>query len=286
MKRPSSQKEPGGDGLSAERFEAMSPIELVHNLERMLDTMTEESYDPNAIDACLDALNRKAPMPEAPNAREAFQTFQEKLQSASPDPDPKAAPVNTAKRHPYQRAIVAIAAAIVLVFAIMLGAQAAGLDVFGNLARWTDEVFFFIPSHRENPHTSEFSAAFQEALEGQELPKELAPTWFPDGFTAGDPEVWDDDVSKTVELAFVNPEGKGFFVSVDYYKEAGSIGTLPFEKDATDVEPYTSNGRTFYIMSNVNTNTAAWSDENLVTTIRGKLSVEEIKTIIDSIGGS
>ena len=51
------------------------------------------------------------------------------------------------------------------------------------------------------------------------------------------------------------------------------------------MEVYESNGRSFYIMSNIDTLTATWSDGTLVVTIGGQLTRDEIKGIIDSIGG-
>lgn len=51
------------------------------------------------------------------------------------------------------------------------------------------------------------------------------------------------------------------------------------------MEEYIQNGRRFYILSNLNSASTVWTDGSLVETIIGRLSVEEIKTIIDSIGG-
>ena len=226
-------------------------------------------------------------MPEEPQVEEAFKAFKSRL-SVIPFENKTAAQEHDsghrARPRPFKRAIVTIAATVSILFVLMIGAQAAGIDVFGNLARWTDEVFFFIPSSSET-YTLEFSAALQEALEAQELPEELAPTWFPDGFTAGDVEIWDDDVSKAVGLTFTNSEERSFALFIDCYKEAETIGTLSFEKDAGHVEVYTSNNQTFYIMSNINTHSAIWADGNLIETITGDLSVDEIKAMIDSIGG-
>ena len=58
-----------------------------------------------------------------------------------------------------------------------------------------------------------------------------------------------------------------------------------FEKDKSPVEQYTSGAKTVYILSNNKTITAAWSDGLIVEMITGNLTVEEVKAIIDSIGG-
>lgn len=283
-KKQASQNKPASEAVSTESLNAMSPAALADALELTLDLMAEENYDPDLIDAYLDALDEKAPMPEGPGGEERFAALTDRLGSIflgnqASSREHKSA--DTVRRYPLKRVFVTAAATVALLFTLMVGAQAAGIDVFGNLARWTNEVFFFLSSTEEN----EFSASLQQALERAELPKELAPTWFPEGFTAEEPEFWDDDVSTAVGISFVNPEGKNFIASIDFYKEAGAIGTLPFEKDAGDVEVYTSKNRTFYIMSNVNIHFAVWTDGNLLESIRGDLSVDQIKAMIDSIGG-
>lgn len=289
VEKQASQNRPGREVLSTESLKAMSPVDLADALELALDSMTEENYDPDLIDAYLDALDEKVPMPEEPDTEADFREFKNKIRAFTFNGEALTKHdgngTATVKRFPFKRVVGTVAATVAILFTLMVGAQAAGIDVFGNLARWTNELFFFIPYSNGNLYTSEFSAVLQETLEEQELPKELAPTWFPDGFTPREPEVWDDDMSKTVQLIFTNSEGKSFTVSIDYYKEAGFIGTLPFEKDADDVEVYTSNNRTFYIMSNIDTLSAAWANGNLLETIMGELSVDQIKTMIDSMGG-
>lgn len=76
-KKQASQYGPGGGVSSTENLEAMSPAELVVLLERALEA---EPYDPDLIDACLDTLDQKAPMPEPPDVEEPFKEFRQKLQ--------------------------------------------------------------------------------------------------------------------------------------------------------------------------------------------------------------
>lgn len=283
------QNGPGSEALSTESLQAMSPAELAEALERALDAIDEENYDPELIDAYLDALDKKAPIPKEPDPEKAFQEFQDRLQSISccggASVADKNAPAPVRKRYPVKRVAVTVAATVALLFALMVGAQAAGMNVFGNLAQWTDELFFFIPSVSENPHNSEYHAEFRQALEEQGMPGDLALAWYPKGFTVKKLEAWDNEMGKLVEYCFQNEEGEAFSVSVDKYNVAVNIMSSPYEKDSGDVELYTSNERTFYIMSNVNTVTAAWSEGTLAETIRGQISVAEAKKMIDSMGG-
>ena len=52
-------------------------------LEAALEAMTEEEYAPAVIDAYLDALDRKAPTPDHPDAGTAYTWFQARVQRAA-----------------------------------------------------------------------------------------------------------------------------------------------------------------------------------------------------------
>lgn len=274
------QNTPGGGDISTESFASLSPAELAGAFEEVLDAMTEDNYDPELLDAYLDALDEKAPMPQAPDMEGSLAQFREKLVSTVPE-QTRPAPAHKGKRRPLRRLAVTVAAAMGVLFALMIGAQAAGLDVFGSLARWTDEQFWLVPSSGEG--TSEYHQIFQDALAAQELPVELAPSWYPEGFVAGAPEFWDSDFATTAQLTFRNAEdGRTFSFSVDQYKSP-EWAAWSYEKDASPVETYVTHERTFYIFSNVKAMTAVCQDENISISLIGNLSVEEIKGIIDSI---
>lgn len=287
--KKASRKRPESEELSTESFQAMAPAELADALERTLDAMTEEEYDPDLIDAYLDALEEKVPMPQEPDSEKALREFQTRLRSisfpAGEDPAGKEKAGPARRRYPFKRAAVTVAATVALLFALMIGAQAAGMNVFGNLAQWTDELFFFLPSGKEADRNAEYQAMFQEALEEQGMPKELAPGWYPKGFTAEKPEAWNDKIGKRVEFGFENEDGETFVVSVNEYDKAVDLAPTPYEKDSEPVEVYTGSGRTFYIMSNVNVCVATWADGDLMEVIRGTLSADEVKKMIDSMGG-
>ena len=101
-------------------------------------------------------------------------------------------------------AVIAVAA----VFGGMVAAQAAGIDVFCTIGRWTDEVFHFVPSADENNQATGAYAGenapeysdLREALASLEIDESLAPTWFPNGFEAGNLEVVSSSVSDIVNF--------------------------------------------------------------------------------------
>lgn len=181
-----------------------------------------------------------------------------------------------------------VAAVLVAIMIGMVTVQAAGVDIFGTIARWTEERFFFIsPSEGNQPpplsQNHEYTYAIQDGLNKLNIPAELAPTWFPKGYEMEEVEATTFPEWNTVYCSFVHPSGDFFFVQVDDYSNT-PMSALTFEKDSTQVEIYVSQDREFHIFSNLDTLTATWSDGQLVHCISGSLTKDELTRVIDSIG--
>lgn len=59
----------------AKRLAEMPASQIAQEMEQALGTMTPETYDAAIIDAYLDELDRKAPMPEFPEEKTAWDAF-------------------------------------------------------------------------------------------------------------------------------------------------------------------------------------------------------------------
>lgn len=193
----------------------------------------------------------------------------------SGSPKPTSGPNRHVKR------IALVAAAIGIFMSALVAAQAAGLDVFGAMARWTDETFRFVTTPTAN-HEVE---AFCSALDEQEIPTEYAPTWLPDGFVAEEPQVAESKRYASVSTRFVKGEDEILFTITKYHSKDAIDRTL-YEKKRGDAIPHMNGKQLFYIFDNTNGTTATWSDGNTLTiTICGRISTDDMKSIIDSIGG-
>lgn len=177
-----------------------------------------------------------------------------------------------------RRGLTAVAAVVALLFALMLGVQASGHDIFGALAQWSDEIFHF------GNGNGQYYDMFLEELSKNDIPKNFVPTKFPDEFEASQPEIWSDDFGISIQLPFYDETGKIFSVTLERYNSLDDVKQRVFEKDFVSVETYTSGDFTFYILSNIDTITATWTQGTLIETIWGNLSIEDVKLIIDSIG--
>lgn len=239
----------------------------------------------------LEKREKENPSGRLPDTDQAWQEFQkyynipegegESLYPIRNTQEKRSASVPTKTRHVFRpRKILVVAAVLILMFGGMLTAQAAGVDVFGAIGRWTEETFHF-DIVQDNDRTS----LFQETATQAKIPQDFVPTWVPDGFEGAEPQVDTvENYMNSIICVYSNQE-KTYSVDIEHYYNKADIETLVIEKDDTNVCSYESNGKTFFIMSDMEYLTATWTDGTFVETISGQLSMDEIKIIIDSIGG-
>lgn len=258
-------------------------VDLANELRQLIDTTTEENYDPALIDAYLDALDEKASMPPPPSNEEAKERFHQRLQAlsaeiASENPSEPKQPV---RKRRFGRTLLTVAATLAILSALLIGVQASGVNVFGALAQWTNDVF-----HLGTVEKSDASVSnnLRRILKEHDFPDRPVPSWFPEGFEASEPEVFESTIGVSVQVDFSHPDGRYFYIAFDRYNSSEQMTQIAFEKNDMTVEQYTSNGRIFNIVSNVDRISAVWSDDLTTEMIQGDLSLEEIKSIIDSIG--
>lgn len=271
------------DRLSTQRLEEM----LLADLEDDSGRDTSE-----VIFHILEVLRKREdsamPAPDADRAWEDFQRYYNTpegrgqalypCEEARQEPEKKPKPRHT----PLWRTLRIAAATVALLFALMIGAQASGVNVFGALAQWTSETFHF---GEKSEIQSENYQMFLDLLVENDISKKYAPTWCPSGFVASEPTVSSDVKSVSILISFSNAGGNTFNVGIDRYNLQTALESGAFEKNDISVESYLSRGKTFYIFSNENFIMATWADGALSESIWGDLSLDDLKAIIDSIGG-
>jgi len=289
-KHPEKMKSQMFLDVSPEKLEAMSSSELSEAMEAALDAMTEETYDPAVIDAYLDALDRKAPMPTHPNAESSYQDFQDKLQEYVEQGASK--PV---KQRPSKFRRIARVGLVAALLAVLLAsaAQAAGIDVVGTIARWTENVFSFgtVQSGNDSSHYPSVSNQVPADVpeEYQELVTELQkrgieeytiPTYIPEGFQADTPELYVDE-NGYIEFtaAYANGDDMVIFAIFGYKGKHAGL----YEKDNSEVRIYTKNDTNHYFFQNREINSVAWTVNELEYSIRTTLPAAELEKIINSM---
>ena len=272
--------------ISREQLERMSPSELAEAMEQALDDMTEETYDPEVIQPYLDALERKTPVPPHPGAEESYHALKKKIKSFNEDPfaEQQARKKRTVRLRSMLRVGLVAALLTACLFGAMVAAQAAGVDVFGAVARWTEEVFSFgnIPA-QSGPGTTTTTLSSEQpdlqeplsekAAEIPEEAEEMQAILEEDGQVLYFPQI-----PKNFNLAssqlFVDPRTQEATFIVMYERQDQYIGfqiiqynsrppATVHEKDGTPVQEYEINGIKHYILSNNGAVSAAWMQNNV-----------------------
>lgn len=261
--------------------------ELVDEMADKWDAMDEENFDSRVIDAYLQALEEKAPLTIDTEAsleafREKHAHLFEQVGSAVSDIKPRA------RRGRHLRVMRLIAATLAVMLGCMITAQALGFDVFGTIARWTDEIFHFsTPAQTESGHVSSAPAGseysnLKEALGAYGITELVAPGWYPSEIFLSSIKVTPTPDSIKFQAAYEN--GKKFiFITIWQLETPEDANSRIIEKDGQDVVLHESNGIKHYILSNNQQVTAAWTNKNLLCSISGDLSEDEAKKMIDSI---
>lgn len=278
MVHPSNDHPDLHEGIpTREQLDEMSTAELLEALEQTLFSMTEENYDGELLDAYLDELDRKSPMPEHPATDESYERFKARVGKMNAAINPlESAPAASAKPKPrhtaLRTALVAVIAAACLL-SCMVVVQAAGLDVFGSIARWTDSLFGF--GAIGEPAASPSPTGTQEVT--VEYIETLLPT-VPDGFVMGEPVVFEDDVSGGIEYCVSYNSDNDYitFSAVEQYDDNIS----KYQKDFEDVNLIDINGQIYYVFMNNDYVSAAWRISMLECYITTNLSVDELNDII------
>lgn len=278
--------------LSPERLNSMSSSELEKAMEEAMSKISEENYDPAVIDAYLDALDRKAPMPDYPDAKASYAEFQHRVQEM---PAEVAAPGQAAqkRRKVHFRSVLRLGIAAALVTACLFGsmvvAQASGFDVFGAIARWTDSIFTFggeaaIAEEGRNdfPVSEEIPEEYQDVQAA--LAERGLPLYFlevPEGYDTLEPSLFIDPSTNCVGFTATYTQGTD---CITFDLEQSNCGfTTIYEKTDGDVEQYEYDGITFYIFDNTANKTVTWVVGAVEYSIGSTQADLDVKDLIHSV---
>ena len=273
--------------------------------EQLEDILRADIASPNqmndeAVFHILEVLEKREkenPSGRLPDVDQSWQEFQkyynipegegESLYPIRNNQEKRSASVPTKTRRVFRpRKILVVAAVLILMFGGMLTAQAAGVDVFGAIGRWTEETFHFELPINHDDLAGETDYNLRNANQKAGLPGSVAPIWCPEGFVPKTPtNTHIEDYVDTAVCEYINEnENRSYFVDISYYYNSSDVEATIFEKDDSEVVTYSSNRGTFYIFSNIDVLAATWSNGHLSITVAGDLQLEELEKIIDSIG--
>lgn len=184
--------------------------------------------------------------------------------------------------------IVAIAAVLIV---ILCGtASAFGVNIFQALANWTAETFGFISAGTPEddshlsviPNDDPFGELRAAVLAVTDIP--LVPKWAPENTEVnGDISIVERANGISIFGAYDSDEGP-FTILIQTYYDVSQLEYFGvYQKDAQEVLKYQSHGIVYYIMNNLDTVNAAWTNENAEGLIQGPFTDEEMEKMVDSI---
>ena len=196
-------------------------------------------------------------------------------------------------RHRCLRTVQLAALLAALLMLVTVATAAAGYDIWGMLAEWTEETLTLAPGQIEyaNPddlHIPEGPreyAGLQEALTDYGLNRSVVPKWMPDGFALYELIV-DNSYGEIVFHAAYCRERKFLIVQVNVYLEDQDRQSDHFwnwQKDEGDPIPYEAGGITHLLATNMGRPVALWANGPVECAISGDITMDELKQMIDSI---
>ena len=210
-------------------------------------------------------------------ALEAYESFK---QNYMPETDNHVIPIKAKRNAPrWVRSLAATAAVLAIVLTGTITAKAFGIDVWKAVVQWSQETFHFGDWGDSDPNNTQSYSSLQEALEQGEITTPLVPTWFPDGYELADIKVEISPLKKTYKAKYAKEE-QVLRITIQDYLEDDSVYV---EQSEGLVEEYTVSGISYYLFSNQDQSRAAWRYESYECDISGDVTIEELKTMIDSI---
>lgn len=181
------------------------------------------------------------------------------------------------------RHLLVAAATVIALLGTLVAVQAAGIDVFGRLASWTDSVFHYGSEKKPTQMEEEPLIEIKTALNDLGLPTDLAPCRLPDGFSITSIKQSENDEMKYLAISVEKDDHKGQII-IEEYKYAGLIENALWEKNSQSARLFSSNNRDFYLVENEQGWSGIWSDGKYNISLFNFDSYDELIYIIQSIG--
>ena len=201
----------------------------------------------------------------------------------------------TRRRHHLKRKTLVLAAVISVMLASLLTVQAAGVDVFGAIARWTTELFSFGKTEESRglvvdgkwpeidlEQNQQFTS-LQEALDYYGVTEVVAPQWIPDEFDQESVSVEQNGIWLAFFAEYADENGKMLVISYSSYV---SEPPTYYEKSGSLLEIFEISGNTYYAFKNLNNYIIAWVTPHFECCISAPLNstdMDSLKNVIVSM---
>ncbi len=185
------------------------------------------------------------------------------------------------------RKIATVAASIAIFFFLMVSVQAAGIDVFGAVGKWTDSIFHFESGQKNGSNVIEEESStvdiIKQALLTQGIPAELSPSWLPRAYKIK--EITLPSNSDYFGVTITLDNNTDYLLICFDKTNSGKAQNYWYEKDSGEVETVIVGEKTFFLLQNDSVWSGVWEDNNYAISILSSKGKQELIQIIQSIGG-
>ena len=270
------------------RYDAMSTEQLREILRKHAHAELETMPDTEELFYIMEVLqNRESTNPEVSLkfTEAAYETFVKHYapEMAEKKPIPFTKSSMVAARWMKRVAVVAVIFATLTIATVT--AEAFAPDLWGKVASWTNEFFRFenVANGQEETEPDKENNAelnsLREAIEQYKVTEEVMPNWLPEGYICITVDVLKSPKELSI-FAMYEKNGEQLIYSIRQ-----TFGTKPEQIEKSDnlIEMHSIDGGDYYIFTNNESVQAAWVVWEFECIIGGKITMEEMKRIIDSI---
>ena len=270
------------------RYDEMSTDQLREILRKHAHGELEKEPDTEELFYIMEVLaNRESENPEKQikSTEEAYETFVKHYapEMAEEKPIPFSKRGTVAARWMNRVAVVAIV--FVALTTAAVSAKAFAPDFWEKVAIWTKEFFRFedmtdgTEGREPDKEVNVVLDSLRDALNRYAEAQKLVPSWIPEGYMCIDVRVTETPKSVSISAVY---EKEGNQLVIQIRRTANTV-PVQIEKSEDLIEIYTKDGVDYYIFSNNGTLQTAWVVGEFECVIGGKITLEEMKRIIDSI---
>ena len=276
------------------RFDSMTNEELEEILRLDAQKTEGEESDLEMLLYVMEvlAVRKKNSENAGKTTGEAFKTFKEYYMpddstddTAQVSPKPQVKNMKPTKRlQPWVSRLVATAAILVFVLVSSITAHAMGINIWDIIVTWTQETFQLrntcsdeVKEAADNDECEYTS--LQDALDRKSILVSLAPTWIPNGYELYDLRIDESPMQLTI-FAVYQKEGQKMKIQIKQYLDSDPE---QIEQSDSLIEAYEANDIVYYIFADNANLQAVWIKENYECYISGPLTIDEIKSMIESI---
>lgn len=268
------------------KYDTMDTTELEEILRQAMDAPDMQESDTERILYIAGVLAKRENKNDTGNeARIAWESFEKDylpIEDCEEYTDE-----SRRKVRPWVRRLATAAA----VFILLVGISATIVGAIGwkkvwnAVARWSKGTFSFVSDSnavltKPAPRTAQKYTSLKEALEATAQKSDMIPTQIPEGFVMEE-LVLDESPMQTTYAALYKNGERQMWITV---KSHISADPEKIEMNEDIIEVYRTSGSECYIFSNNEQLHAAWTQDTYECIVSGDLTLDEIKTMIDSIG--